>query len=52
MRSRKVNPFDRKMVKDDKTAVKNTNKSVKPVAKDTTKTRRKCVKPTKGNIDG
>lgn len=52
MKSKKVNPFDQRMVKDDKKAVANTKKTVKPVAKDTNKTRRKPKKPTKGNIDG
>lgn len=51
MKSKKVNPFDKRMVKDDKKAVAKTEKSVKPVAKDTNKTRRKQKKPTKGSID-
>lgn len=41
-------PFDKRENKDKKKAFANTEKSVKPVAKDTNKTRRKMVKPTKG----
>ena len=40
------NPYNRRAEKDDKKAFKSVNKSVKPVAKDTNKTRRKIVKPT------
>lgn len=39
-------PYNRRAEKDDKKAFKSVNKSVKPVAKDTNKTRRKMVKPT------
>ena len=39
-------PYNRREEKDDKKAFKVTSKSVKPVAKDTNKTRRKMVKPT------
>ncbi len=35
-----VEPYQKREVKDDKKAMKSTNKSVKPVAKDTNKTRR------------
>lgn len=48
MKSKKSVPYDREYVKDKKKAFANTNKTVKPVAKDTNKTRRKIVKPTKG----
>ena len=41
-----VNPYDKRMKKDDKKAFAATKKTVKPVAKDTNKTRRKMVKPT------
>lgn len=40
------NPYDRHEEKVTKRAFKSVNKSVKPVAKDTNKTRRKMVKPT------
>ena len=36
-----VEPYQKREVKDDKKAMASTNKSVKPVAKDTNKTRRK-----------
>jgi DNA-nicking Smr family endonuclease len=39
-------PYNRREEKDDKKAFKSVAKSVKPVAKDTNKTRRKVVKPT------
>jgi hypothetical protein len=45
MKSRKVNPFDKEKVKNSKTAMDKTEKSVKPVAKDTNKTRRNMKKP-------
>jgi hypothetical protein len=45
-------PEQARYVKNAKKAIGNTKKSVKPVAKDTNKTRRKMKKPTKGNIDG
>lgn len=44
----KVMPYDKREVKDKKKAFAKTNKTVKPVAKDTNKTRRKMVKPTCG----
>jgi hypothetical protein len=40
------NPYDRRGEKITKKAFKSVEKSVKPVAKDTNKTRRKMVKPT------
>jgi hypothetical protein len=40
-----VEPYQKREVKDDKRAMASTKKSVKPVAKDTNKTRRKDVKP-------
>jgi len=39
-----VEPYQKREVKDDKKAMASTNKSVKPVAKDTNKTRRKTTK--------
>lgn len=42
-----VEPYNEREVKDDKRAMASTKKSTKPVAKDTNKTRRKVVKPTK-----
>ena len=39
-----VEPYNKREVKDDKKAMASTNKSVKPVAKDTNKTRRKETK--------
>ena len=39
-------PYLRHEAKDTKKAFKSVEKSVKPVAKDTNKTRRKIVKPT------
>lgn len=44
----KVNPFNKREEKDAKKAFAETEKTVKPVAKDTNKTRRKIKKPTKG----
>lgn len=37
----KVNPYNKREVKNDKKAIARTEKGVKPVAKDTNKTRRK-----------
>lgn len=48
MQANKPNPYNKREVKNEKKAFGKTNKSVKPVAKDTNKTRRKMVKPTKG----
>ena len=48
MKGRKVNPFDKRKVKNSKKSMAMTEKDVAPVAKDTNKTRRKMVKPTKG----
>lgn len=45
-----VNPYNKRQVKNAKKAFAKTEKSVKPVAKDTNKTRRKMKKPTKGGI--
>jgi len=47
MQAKKPNPYNKREVKDAKKAFGKTNKTVKPVAKDTNKTRRKMVKPTK-----
>ena len=44
----KMNPMNKKPYDNAKKAMSNTKKTVKPVAKDTNKTRRKMVKPTKG----
>lgn len=44
----KVKPYDQLEVKNEKKAFSKTKKTVKPVAKDTNKTRRKMVKPTRG----
>ena len=44
----KANPFNKREMKDAKKAFSKTKSDVKPVAKDTNKTRRKMVKPTKG----
>jgi len=43
----KVNPYNKREMKNDRKAFNKTEKTVKPVAKDTNKTRRKMVKPTK-----
>jgi len=43
-----ANPYDRREEKVTKKAFKSVAKSVKPVAKDTNKTRRPRVKPTAG----
>jgi hypothetical protein len=52
MKGKKANPYDKREQKDDKKAFSKTEKTIKPVAKDTNKTRRKVKKPTRGNIDG
>lgn len=44
----KVNPYNKREDKNAKKAFSETEKGVKPVAKDTNKTRRKMAKPTKG----
>jgi len=44
-------PFDKRENKDTKKSFGKTNKSVKPVAKDTNKTRRARKKPTSGKIE-
>ena len=44
----RANPFKKRELKNAKKAVARTAKSVRPVAKDTNKTRRKMVKPTRG----
>jgi hypothetical protein len=41
-----VEPYNKRNVANSKKAFASTEKSVKPVAKDTNKTRRKMVKPT------
>lgn len=46
----KIAPFDKRKVGLSKKAMKQTDKSVKPVAKDSNKTRRKMIKPARGNI--
>lgn len=43
----KVNPYDKRKVKNSKKSMSLTEKTMKPVAKDTNKTRRAMVKPTK-----
>lgn len=48
MQAKKPVPANKREVKNEKKAFANTEKTVKPVAKDTNKTRRKIVKPTKG----
>lgn len=45
-----VRPSNKKYVENTKKTDAHTEKRVKPVAKDTNKTRRKVVKPTKGQI--
>lgn len=47
MKSKKSIPYDKEYVSKKKKAYIVTNKTVKPVAKDTNKTRRKIVNPTK-----
>lgn len=49
--SGKVVPYDQREVKNKKKAFAKTKKTVKPVAKDTNKTRRKIVKPTRYKVD-
>jgi len=44
----KSNPFNKREDKNAKKAFAKTKSDVKPVAKDTNKTKRKMVKPTKG----
>lgn len=46
MKSIDKSPYNRREEKDTKKAFASTAKSVKPVAKDTNKTRRKVAKPT------
>lgn len=48
MKVSKPNPMNKREDKDAKKAFARTKSIVKPVAKDTNKTRRKMVKPTKG----
>ena len=48
MKGMKPKPFDRREETAKKKAFAKTSSDVKPVAKDTNKTRRKMVKPTKG----
>lgn len=43
----KAAPYDKREQKDMKKAIAKTERGVKPVAKDTNKTRRKMVNPTK-----
>ncbi len=47
MKAKKVNPYNKREVKDNANAFAKTEKTVKPVAKDTNKTRRKMKKPVK-----
>ncbi len=42
----RAKPYDKREQKDMKKAMGKSEKTVKPVAKDTNKTRRKMVKPT------
>lgn len=46
MQAKKPNPYNKREVKNERKAFGKTSKSVKPVAKDTNKTRRRMVKPT------
>ena len=46
----KINPYNKKENKNNTKAFAKTIKTVKPVAKDTNKTRRKMINPTKGKI--
>jgi len=48
MKAKKPNPYNVREDKDANKAFARTKSGVKPVAKDTNKTRRKMVKPTKG----
>ena len=51
MKAKKPNPFNKRETKDDKKAFARTEKSVKPVAKDTNATRRKdTLRPLKNKI--
>lgn len=50
MKGKAPRPYDRREVANEKKAIAKTVKGVKPVAKDTNKTRRKMVKPTKGKM--
>lgn len=45
-------PYNKRPMKNKMKAMAKTEKTVKPVAKDTNKTRRKMVKPTKGGMKG
>lgn len=47
MKAKGSNPYNKREDKNDKKAFARTEKSVKAVAKDTNKTRRKMKKPTK-----
>jgi hypothetical protein len=49
MKAKKPNPFNKREDKNAKKAVARTNNMVKPVAKDTNKTRRPIKKPTTGS---
>ncbi len=42
-----MNPYGKRELANNKKAQKSTERSVKPVALDTNKTRRKMIKPTK-----
>ena len=46
MKAKSPVPYNKREVKNEKKAFRNTEKTVKPVAKDTNKTRRKEKKPT------
>ena len=47
----KIDPYDKRKVVNSKKAMANTEKSVKPVAKDTNKTRRKnTLEPLKNKV--
>jgi hypothetical protein len=48
METKKPNPYNRRETKNAKKAFARTIKGVKPVAKDTNKTRRNMRKPIKG----
>jgi hypothetical protein len=45
-----INPYNKREMKNNKKAFKKTANTEEPVAKDTNKTRRKRMKPTKGQI--
>ena len=51
MKAKGSNPYNKREDKVSKKAFAATEKGVKPVAKDTNKTRRKMVKPTKKGRD-